>query len=56
MGGFKQKEPWSMLFNTSGCKYKDMKAEILIYPLMFMFWSQSQMFIEKMIKLDLPFQ
>ncbi len=44
MGGFKQKVLSSKLFIRSRYEYLEMKAEMLISCLIFIFWCQTQMF------------
>ncbi len=44
MGGFKQKVPSSKLFIRSRYEYLEIKAEMLISHLIFIFWCQTQMF------------
>ncbi len=44
MGGFKQKVLSSKLFIRSRYEYLEIKAEMLISHLIFIFWCQTQMF------------
>ncbi len=44
MGGFKQKVLSSKLFIRSRYEYLEIKAEMLISCLIFIFWCQTQMF------------